>query len=117
MQVRGVKGLPSMALTGRDAGWNPGSTALPLHCRGGLTLPGMLLSTVRTRENVKKWLKQSKNKQTETLFLDAQMCAGPFQNLAIPLCLSIKEKLLIVGWQSPKVLAGQAYPFLASLIN
>lgn len=117
MQVRGVKGLPSMALTGRDAGWNPGSTALPLHCGGDLTLPGMLLSTVRTRGNVKKWLKQNKNKQTETLFLDAQMCAGPFQNLGILLCLSIKKKLPIVGWQSPKVLAGQAYSFLASLIN
>lgn len=53
----------------------------------------------------------------KALFLDVQMCAGPFQNLAIPLCLSTKENPSIVGRQSPKVLAGQVYPFLASLIN
>lgn len=69
------------------------------------------------RENMQKWLKQNKNKQMKALFLDAQICAGPFQNLAIPLCLSTKEKPPIVGRQSPKVLAGQVYPFLASLIN
>lgn len=62
--------------------------------------------TNRTTATVKIWW-------PSTLFPDAQICAGQSQTLALPLYLSENENLPIMGKQSPKVLAGQVYPFFS----
>lgn len=71
---------------------------------------------VKNRENAQRVINRTtvtvKILLQGTLFPDVQICAGQCQTVAL-LYLSENENPSIMGKQSPKVLAGQVYPFFS----